>query len=553
MVSSLTRTAAAEVVHKFLSTGVQLPTYAVGTLHSHAFRSLGMPKIAAGNLIEEWNQANPTLALTTTAEGDLDDPDYERNAGKTDGDRRLELYELARHRRNPRPWPDEVEIFSARWEAWKKSLGIMDFTDLIERALKDVDIAPYSPKVMLADEAQDLSRLEYELLAKWGKGCEAMFIVGDPWQALYTWRGADPGVLTDSTVASERSKVLKQSYRVPKAVHAAAVNWVKKNLSTYTPIEYAPTPAEGSVEVPGNDLHYGNPDGVLKVVEKYLSTGKSVMIQTSCSYMLPGLLSAIRQSGIPYSNPWRRRRGDWNPLTPGRGVSMAQRILDFLRPDVGTYGEPKGFPEEQEAIMQAFVANTGGSPYAVDTGARPWTYAEMSRWVDAIKTTGVLPMGGKDILMGIGSKTPDCDKLIMPNDFDFIFTEETAPIMQGFLSSQWDTKKALQWYESKLSAAKRKSAEYPMQVARTRGAKALATPPRLYIGTIHSFKGAEADVVIIFPDISPAGWQEWEGTKQQRDSIVRLFYVALTRAKEKVLIGSPFTRMSVPLTDCRMF
>ncbi len=56
-------------------------------------------------------------------------------------------------------------------------------------------------------------------------------IVGDPFQALYGWRGASPDVLAGEIhkvlpVATEENP-LALSYRVPRAVHAAALALIK--------------------------------------------------------------------------------------------------------------------------------------------------------------------------------------------------------------------------------------------------------------------------------------------------------------------------------------
>lgn len=57
--------------------------------------------------------------------------------------------------------------------------------------------------------------------------------------------------------------------------------------------------------------------------------------------------------------------------------------------------------------------------------------------------------------------------------------------------------------------------------------------PRLWVGTIHSVKGAEADVVYLWPDISYAA------TRDDPDAVRRVFYVGMTRAREKVVLCAP--------------
>jgi len=66
------------------------------------------------------------------------------------------------------------------------------------------------------------------------------------------------------------------------------------------------------------------------------------------------------------------------------------------------------------------------------------------------------------------------------------------------------------------------------------GLRAVREPPQLFVGTVHSCKGAEADVVAVYPDLSSQGWEEM----QFRDSeaVDRVFYVAATRAREELIL-----------------
>ncbi len=61
--------------------------------------------------------------------------------------------------------------------------------------------------------------------------------------------------------------------------------------------------------------------------------------------------------------------------------------------------------------------------------------------------------------------------------------------------------------------------------------------PRVIVGTIHSVKGADAAAVYVLPDLSPAQWERWQAGK--RDELLRIFYVAFTRAREELVLVGP--------------
>ena len=92
-------------------------------------------------------------------------------------------------------------------------------------------------------------------------------------------------------------------------------------------------------------------------------------------------------------------------------------------------------------------------------------------------------------------------------------------------------------------AARKKAIEYPLSVYRKRGIGALSERPRITIGTIHSTKGGEHDIVMLFPDLSVAGFNEYRS--QNRDPVIRTFYVGMTRAKETLLLCKPMSNLAV--------
>ena len=106
---------------------------------------------------------------------------------------------------------------------------------------------------------------------------------------------------------------------------------------------------------------------------------------------------------------------------------------------------------------------------------------------------------------------------------------------------------AVQWYSRFLRAPSTARAKYALAVARAHGTPGLLGDPKLFVGTIHSFKGAEADIVFVYPDLSGTGMRAWLSRGEQRDSVVRMFYVALTRAREACYVSLPASPRSADL------
>ena len=61
---------------------------------------------------------------------------------------------------------------------------------MLHKALHSDIIFP-SYKILMVDEVQDLSKLEWKVIAKLAKKSEEFYMAGDDDQAIYHWKGCD--------------------------------------------------------------------------------------------------------------------------------------------------------------------------------------------------------------------------------------------------------------------------------------------------------------------------------------------------------------------------
>lgn len=494
MVCSLTRTAAAEVAGRDLP----IARGRIGTLHSHAYRSLvgGFSGIAdLPKYINEWNDEHPTMALSY-GDRDIDEDNGSPYEDTAPGDAAYCGMNILRARMaDPETWPVNVKAFSVVWDAWKQEHNLIDFTDMLEIALASLPTAPGSPTIIFADEAQDFSALEMALLMKWGKAAGRLVIVGDPYQSLYQWRGSDPEIFWEAAGYNEENfRVLRQSYRVPKAVHGAAMRWIQA-MPGYRPTEYYPTEAKGLYGHMGSTIR--DISGCLSLIEDSIKDSKTVMLLASCSYMLSGALKVLRAEGIPFQNEYRRKNGAWNPLARrGNGVTSTDRVLSFIH-----LGE-EGF----------------------------WTKQDLETWLSGAKCSEILP--SKQGYQKFAEK-----QLAAVQDGEIPYG--LAETLVGGAAVEAGMAGDMDWYLDHLSAQRRGPASYPCAIYNHRGVEALRAEPPVTIGTIHSVKGGEKDVVILCPDLSNAAVTAWDSSAEGKAAIYRLFYVAMTRAEQELHILSP--------------
>ena len=427
----------------------------------------------------------------------MDEDNLDPATDQSPGDELKALYQIMRSRMQVPTPESDVGRFAKTWTEWKQANGLMDFTDLIETCLRDTSAAPGGPDVLYVDEAQDLDLLEMTLIRKWATAAGHLVAVGDPDQAIYIWRGADPSAFSTPQTQTATTHVLEQSYRIPKEVHSHVVSWIDRTPNRKR-ISYQPRDADGVFK--RIEATFKFPETALKDAEQYLSDGRTVMFLASCSYMLGNLIDALKRTGTPFWNPHRRSNGAWNPLQRrANSTTAADRIIAFLSMSETSY----------------------------------WTAEDIYRWSNALKLSGIITGGGRQRIKDLRD---DSDGSVPWNEINDLLTQ---PAMDAALSGDLD------WYEEALLSSKRQPALFPLAIARQRGTTALREQPQVVVGTIHSTKGSEADIVYVFPDISRAGMTEWVGSPEQRASVFRLFYVGMTRAKETLIICNPATRSHV--------
>ncbi len=500
LVGSFTKTAATEIAQR---AGLKRGDNA-GTLHALCFRALDRPTIAETQT-QSWNDwivssgYSPALRLS---KGSIDEEvgAVTNDAGQTTrGDELLgEVQGLRARLADPHAWPTAPREFYRAWSQWKHDANLLDFTDLIEQGINEVGRPPAGTQVGFFDEVQDMTPLELKLVRTWAKALEFVILAGDDDQCIFSFKGATPSAFLDPDVAPDHKRVLEQSYRVPRAVHKLADRWIRQ-VAKREPKEYRPRDDDGVVEIE-RSASWKDPDQVVREVERVVANGQTAMILATCSFMLGPTLACLRSAGLPFHNPYRVKRGDWNPIrTGGKNRSASDRLLAYLRPDPDAWGED----------------------------ARLWSYKDLEDWIEPMQSAGLLKRGAKTTARRLAQELGTTE--IADDDIAAMFA--SADVLERFLDLD-----PAQFLRSVIPS-RRAPFQFPVAVARKRGPATLLKRPAVTVGTVHSVKGGEADVVFLFPDLSPGGFDEYTDARR-RDSVIRVFYVAFTRARSRLVLCS---------------
>ncbi|HEX8297216.1 MAG TPA: ATP-dependent helicase [Chthoniobacteraceae bacterium] len=146
---------------------------------------------------------------------------------------------------------ERIALAQKKYEAKKKSSNSMDFDDLLEKTLlmlqQEPSIAEHYQRqfqFVLVDEYQDTNRIQADFIDILAKHHQNVMVVGDDAQSIYSWRGANFKNILDFPKRYPAAKVYKieTNYRsvpdileVANAAIASNVNQFRKELVAARP------------------------------------------------------------------------------------------------------------------------------------------------------------------------------------------------------------------------------------------------------------------------------------------------------------------------------
>lgn len=304
------REAMQRAMEKFHLEEDDLPNFR--TLHAICYRELNM---TTGGMVKGTNDLRELgerlgLAFTHRVKHG-DDLMLEMPSGGEVGDRLLQIDHVRRHHllSVEEAWAgrfdDDLTIFQVQrfvqaYEEWKHQEGLRDFTDLLEQAEDPLEV-----EVVIVDEAQDLSKLQWAALHRLAANANRLYIAGDDDQAIFTWAGADQdGFLSHPG----KARVLGQSFRIPRKIHGLASE-LAAQITRRQPKAWKPRPAEGEVTYA--------PD----ISRFRLDPEQSYLLLYRHHYLVEQVEQLVRDQGLPY------KRSD----RPAPGAEWGQAIIFWER------------------------------------------------------------------------------------------------------------------------------------------------------------------------------------------------------------------------------
>ena len=205
-----------------------------------------------------------------------------------------------------------LEIYE-EYENIKKRQSALDFDDLL---LKTNEILSRFPLVqakwrnridhILIDEFQDTNDTEYKMIRYLLKPSASLYVVGDPDQTIYTWRGANQGIILnlDKDFPDLQTIILNQNYRSTQNILDSANKLISKNKYRVPKDLYTNNIKGHEIVTRGLDSSFGEASYVareiisLRDVQHYQY--RDIVILYRSNYLTLDFEKALMAKKIPY-------------------------------------------------------------------------------------------------------------------------------------------------------------------------------------------------------------------------------------------------------------
>lgn len=405
---------------------------------------------------------------------------------------------------------DDFELFHPYVKA-KESWNLADFTDLLEFWLEQIEnkiyVCPYTH--LLVDEFQDLSTLQLAvvkaLLKATGAKGEGLFAIGDPFQAIYGFRGAQPDIASTLHSLWEDLGIapLEQNYRSAQAI-------LDISAALFQDCDKKPEPLTAKSES----------KGYVRLFDAPSETTEASWVAERIRWLIGGSSHSLADQGQGSEFDDEDLHASMSPGDVAVLVRFKALIPPFKRV-LERLGLPCSVPENEPFWKEPRVASI---------------LASAGRFLGVTEDIENLEFTCPDHILAAGPKSLATHLQDLP-PFDRMFWQGRA---FRELSARFDEcggwAPLLNWV----------SLEGAMDLASQRSEK-------IRIMTIHAAKGLEFRAVFlpgleegILPFAGPgllSGKGDGLGDAPPVDEERRLLYVGMTRAKDALFLSSAATRL----------
>ncbi len=442
-----------------------------------------------------------------------------------------------------------LEIYT-RYEEEKNKILALDFDDLLLKAnyilenYRDIRIK-WQNRIsqILVDEFQDTNDTEFKLLKLLMKPSTCLYVVGDPDQTIYTWRGANQNIILDmpKIYLDMESIILNENYRSTQTILNSANKLIANNKlrvakDLYTKKASGDAIVTRSCPFSKNEAEYVAREILrLKQVEHY--NLKDIAILYRSNYVTREFESELTQRGINYRiyggmKFYQRREikdilAYFHLITNIKDDVSFERIINVPR---------RGIGEGTTALIKEEAKNANLSLYEYirdidsnDSSAPRKAINMLKAMIELIDQTREKIETDDEVF----SKSLE-DLVYSINYYEYIQKEDDGEERFDNVKSLFEDIRHFkqQYPESSFD-------EYLQNIALISAQDELTDGDYVSLMTVHTAKGLEFPVVFVVRlnnGVFPSQRAAFEGGYAALEEERRLAYVAITRAMKKLYL-----------------
>ena len=460
-------------------------------------------------------------------------------------------------------YPDDIKIVKPSFEDEKTCLEIyqryeeekykcysLDFDDLLLQTNYILENYPdirnkWQDKIshILIDEFQDTNDVEYKMINFLKKPTTSLYVVGDPDQTIYTWRGANQNIILDlnKRYYDMITIVLDRNYRSTQAILNAANKLIAYNKLRVTKNLYTKEVGGEAITTHCSPSGRLEADFVAREIKKLKDYGgysyNDIALLYRSNYITMDFEAALTRYQIPYKifggTKFYQRREIKDVLAYFHLIVNVKDDVSFSR----ILNVPKrGFGETSENLLKNEAADAHKSLYEYAKDVDPNDSEIKTPLINSLKSMikliniaredikkneEVFSKILEDMIWSVGyqeylRKEDDGDERI--ENVKALF-EDIRHYLKNNPSSTFD--------------------EYLQNIALLSAQDEIVDGDHVTLMTVHTAKGLEFPVVFVLrfnQGVFPNQRAMLEGGYLAMEEERRLAYVAMTRAKKKLYL-----------------
>ena len=460
-------------------------------------------------------------------------------------------------------YPDDINIVKPAFEDEKTCLEIyhryeeekfknlsLDFDDLLlltNRILEDYpDIRiKWQNRFdhILIDEFQDTNDIEYKMINYLKKPTTSLYVVGDPDQTIYTWRGANQKIILElnKRYYDMITIVLDRNYRSTQAILNSANKLIAYNKLRVTKNLYTEEQMGEPVIVHASPTGRLEADYVAREITKLKQFGgyqfKDIVLLYRSNYITRDFEASLMRYQIPYKiyggTKFYQRREIKDVLSYFHLITNVKDDISFSR-IINVPRRGVGETSEQEIKEEAKSANKSLYEYIRDVGPKDSNVSK--KIINSLKTmVACIEIARNDIAKNEEVFSKILEDMIWSLGYqEYLLKEDDG-------DERLENVRAL--FEDIRHYLKNNPEssfdEYLQNIALLSAQDEVVDGDFVTLMTVHTAKGLEYPVVFVvrfnqgvFPNMRAVSESGYLGMEEER----RLAYVAMTRAKTKLYL-----------------